>query len=89
MRRTRRTVALEQHGLPIDYKPFFPQKLKMFDPLEMHVVEFAATPAAEMVVIRVEVRIVARRPEALDGLQKPGAYKLGKRVINSGSRQLR
>ena len=61
----------------------------MFDPLEVHVVKPAGCPAAEVVVMRVKVRVVARCPEALDGLQKSGAYELGKRVINGCSRQLR
>ncbi len=60
----------------------------MLNPLETHVVQRATTPAAEMVVIRVEVRVVAYRPEALNGLQKAGAYELSKRIVYGGSRQL-
>ena len=60
----------------------------MFNPLEAHVVESAATPAAEMVVVRVDVRVVAYRPEALNGLQEAGAYKLSERIVYGGSRQL-
>ena len=58
----------------------------MFNPLETHLIQGAATPAAEMVVIRVDVRVVAHRPEALDGLQKAGAYELGERIVYGGSR---
>ena len=38
----------------------------MFDPLEVHVVEPVASPAVEMVVIRVKVRVVAYRSESFD-----------------------
>ncbi len=36
----------------------------------MYVVEIAATPAAEVVVVRVEVRVVAYRSESFDRLQE-------------------
>ncbi len=47
----------------------------MFGPLEVHVVEPVASPAVEVVVIRIEVRVVAYSSESSDRLQEFGPHQ--------------